>query len=205
MALLESSLPDLSMNDQAPARGDVTALLRSWRAGDPAALDLLVALVYDALRQLAAQRLRRSGSGGVTLQPTALVHEAFLRLVHGDIDWQSRAHFFAVASKTMRNVAIDHARRRQAGKRGGDVVRVDLTGEADLAAAGPAVDVLALDEALSRLEALDARQAKVVELRFFAGLSSPEIAALLDCSPTTVERDWRTARAWLFRELEGQG
>jgi len=191
------------MDVQAPASGDVTALLRSWRDGDPAALDLLVALVYDTLRQLAAQRLRSAGSAASTLQPTALVHEAFLRLVHGDIDWQSRAHFFAVASKTMRHVAIDHARRRGAGKRGGDVVRVDLTG-AEIAAAGPAVEVLALDEALSRLEALDARQAKVVELRFFAGLSSDETAAVLDCSPATVERDWRTARAWLFRELEAR-
>jgi RNA polymerase sigma factor (TIGR02999 family) len=189
----------------APASGDVTALLRSWRAGDPAALDRLVSLVYDVLRQLAAQRLRRSGAGGVTLQPTALVNEAFLRLVHGDVDWQSRAHFFAVASKTMRNVAIDHARRRQAGKRGGDAVRVDLTAAAEVTEPGSTVvDVLALDEALSRLEALDARQAKVVELRFFAGLSADETAAVLDCSPSTVERDWRTARAWLFRELEGR-
>jgi len=191
------------MNSEAPADGDVTALLRSWRAGDPAALDHLVPLVYDVLRQLAAQRLRGARSA-VTLQPTALVHEAFLRLVHGEVDWQSRAHFFAVASRTMRNVAIDHARRRQAGKRGGHAVRVDLTGEPDVAAAGTAVDVLALDEALSRLEALDPRQAKVVELRFFAGLSEEETAAVLGCSPSTVERDWRTARAWLFRELEGR-
>jgi RNA polymerase sigma factor (TIGR02999 family) len=192
------------MNAQAPPSGDLTTLLRAWRSGDPAALDQLVPLVYDVLRQLAAQRLRNSGSGAATLQPTALVHEAFLRLVHGEVDWQSRAHFFAVASTTMRNVAIDHARRRQAGKRGGDVVRVQLTSEVEAAAEGPAVDVLALDVALSRLEALDSRQAKVVELRFFAGLSSEETAAVLDCSPSTVERDWRTARAWLFRELEAR-
>ena len=192
------------MNAKAPASGDVTGLLRAWRHGDQAALDLLVPLVYDALRQLAAQRLRSAGSGAMTLQPTALVHEAFLRLVHGEIDWQSRGHFFAVASKTMRNVAVDHARRRGAGKRGGDVLRVDLTAAMD-AADAPEVDVLALDQALSRLEALDERQAKVVELRFFAGLSAEETAAVLDCSPATVVRDWRTARAWLFRELEANG
>jgi RNA polymerase sigma factor (TIGR02999 family) len=190
------------MNAQAPS-GDLTGLLQAWRAGDPAALDSLLPLVYDALRQIAAQRLRREGSGAVTLQPTALVHEAFLRLVHGDVDWQSRAHFFAVASRIMRNVVIDQARRRRADKRGGDVVRVDLTQGAEAAAGPAAIDVLALDEALSRLEALDARQAKVVELRFFAGLSSEETAAVLDCSLATVVRDWRTARAWLFRELEG--
>jgi RNA polymerase sigma factor (TIGR02999 family) len=191
------------MNADAPASRDVTALLRSWRGGDPAALDLLVPMVYDTLRRLAAQRLR--GAAPATLQPTALVHEAFLRLVHGDVDWQSRAHFFAVASTTMRNVAIDHARRRHAGKRGGDAVFVDLTHEAEAAAAVPAVDVLALDEALSRLEALDSRQAKVVELPFFAGLSAEETAEVLDCSLATVTRDWRTARAWLFRELEERG
>jgi RNA polymerase sigma factor (TIGR02999 family) len=191
------------MDDQdAAVSGDVTSLLRAWRGGDPQALDQLVPLVYDTLRQLAAQRLRNAGSGA-TLQPTALVHEAFLRLVHGQIDWQSRAHFFAVASKTMRNVAIDHARRRLASKRGGDVLRVGITADEVAAAAESAVDVLALDEALSRLEALDARQAKVVELRFFAGLSAEETAEVLDCSLTTVVRDWRTARAWLFRELEG--
>jgi RNA polymerase sigma factor (TIGR02999 family) len=193
------------MNAEAPPSGDVTSLLRSWRGGDAAALDLLVPLVYDALRQLAAQRLRGSAAGAITLQPTALVHEAFLRLVHGEIDWQSRAHFFAVASKTMRNVAIDHARRRHADKRGGDAVRVELTEGVGVAAGGPGVDVLALDEALSRLETLDARQAKVVELRFFAGLSTAETAVVLDCSSATVERDWRSARAWLFRELEGSG
>ena len=191
------------MDDRAPA-SDVTALLRSWRAGDSAALDLLVPLVYDTLRQLAGQRLRSAGSRPVTLQPTALVHEAFLRLVHGDIDWQSRAHFFAVASRTMRNIAIDHARRRGADKRGGDVVHVDLTSDSELAAAGPVIDLLALDEALSRLEALDARQARVVELRFFAGLSAEETAEVLGCSEATVVRDWRIARAWLMRELEGR-
>jgi RNA polymerase sigma factor (TIGR02999 family) len=192
------------MDDRAPA-SDVTALLRSWRAGDSAALDLLLPLVYDTLRQLAGQRLRSAGSRPVTLQPTALVHEAFLRLVHGDIDWQSRAHFFAVASRTMRNIAIDHARRRGADKRGGDVVHVDLTSDSEIAAAGPVIDLLALDEALSRLEALDARQARVVELRFFAGLSAEETAEVLGCSEATVVRDWRIARAWLMRELEGRG
>jgi RNA polymerase sigma factor (TIGR02999 family) len=195
-------------NAETSPSGDVTILLRSWRGGDKAALDRLVPLVYDALRRLAAQRLRSAGQAPATLQPTALVHEAFLRLVHGDVDWQSRAHFFAVASTTMRNVAIDHARRRGADKRGGDLLKIELTaGLTPGAAAGeaaPMLDVLALDEALRRLEQLDARQAKVVELRYFAGLSTDETAAVLDCSSATVERAWRTARAWLFRELEGR-
>ncbi|HRC84484.1 MAG TPA: sigma-70 family RNA polymerase sigma factor [Thermoanaerobaculia bacterium] len=187
------------MESPEPESGEVTRLLRAWRDGDGQALERLVPLVYNDLRQLAAQRLRSSGSG-LTLQPTALVHEAFLRLVGGKVDWQSRAHFFAVASRTMRNVAVDYARRRQADKRGGGVVQVELSDETPAPAT---VDVVALDEALSRLEQLDARQARVVELRFFAGLSVEETAAVLECSPITVSRAWRTARAWLFRELHG--
>ncbi len=189
------------MSVDRPPSGEVTTLLRAWRGGDEAALDALVPLIYEDLRQIAAQRLAGSG-GGHTLQPTVLVHEAFLRLVKGRVDWQSRAHFFAVASKTMRNVAVDYARRRLAHKRGGEVVLVDLA-EAGAVAVPPTVDVLALDEALWRLEGLDARQAKVVELRFFAGLSVEETAAVLGCSEITVVREWRSAKTWLFRELYG--
>lgn len=191
------------MDSREPATGEVTSLLRSWRDGEAAALEALVPLIYDDLRQLAARRLRGAANAN-TLQPTALVHEAFLRLVKGQVDWQSRAHFFAVASKTMRNVAVDHARRRQAQKRSAEALLVDLTAAAaEAAESTPPIDVLALDQALSRLESLDARQAKVVELRFFAGLSVEETAEVLACAPITVVRAWRTAKAWLFRELYG--
>ncbi|MFN7942811.1 MAG: sigma-70 family RNA polymerase sigma factor [Thermoanaerobaculia bacterium] len=184
---------------ETPA-GEVTALLKAWRDGDAAALDRLVPLVYEDLRRIAGQRLRRASSGE-TLQPTALVHEAFLRLVHGKIDWRSRAHFFAVASTTMRNVAVDYARRRLAQKRGGAAVQVELALDSGAEGAPPAIDIVALDQALDRLAALDARQAKVVELRFFAGLSLEETAEVLGCSAITVQREWRSARAWLFRAL----
>jgi RNA polymerase sigma factor (TIGR02999 family) len=200
--LLHSPAGDPPTDAREPAAGEVTSLLRAWRDGDRAALDKLLPLIYDDLRQLAAQRLRGSASGA-TLQPTALVHEAFLRLVKGQVDWQSRAHFFAVASKTMRNVAVDYARRRQADKRGGGAVLVDLAAGTEVPEGAAPVDVVALDKALSRLEQLDARQAKVVELRFFAGLSVEETATVLDCAPITVVRAWRSAKAWLFRELYG--
>jgi RNA polymerase sigma factor (TIGR02999 family) len=182
--------------------GDVTGLLRAWKAGDAVALGRLLPLVYDELHRLAKSRLR--GHGDDTLQPTVLVNEAFLRLVGEPLDWQNRAHFFGVAAKAMRNVAVDHWRAQAALKRGGGGVRVDLTGA--VAAVDPkSVDVLALDAALSRLERMSPQQARVVELRFFGGLALEEIAVALDCSRSTVGRDWRAAKAWLFRELSGGG
>jgi RNA polymerase sigma factor (TIGR02999 family) len=181
---------------------EVTRLLVAWRDGQPGALDRLIPLVYDELRRQARRQLRQERAGH-TLQPTALVHEAFLRLVGQSAQWQNRRHFFAVASQAMRRVLVDHARARDAAKRGDGATRVTLD---DAAVEGrPAeVDVLALDEVLGRLEQLDPRQARVVELRYFGGLSAPEAAEALEVSLATVNRDWAMARAWLFRELGGR-
>ena len=185
----------------APA---VTELLRAWGAGDRTALDALIPVVYSELRRQAQRALRREGAGH-TLQPTALVHEAWLRLDgQHDARWESRTQFLAVAAQAMRRVLVDHARTRRALKRGGGGAQVTL-GDADSAVAAPdrAVDVLALDEALARLATLDPRKARLVELRYFAGLSIPEAAAALGVSQATVGREWSVARMWLRRELEG--
>ena len=184
-----------------PPAGELTGLLHAWREGDAAALDELLPRVYDELRRIAAQRMRGE-RGGHTLQPTALVHEAFLRLVGQPIDWRDRGHFFAVASRAMRRVAVDHWRAGAAQKRGGDGPRVEL-GDAEPAVEAKSVDVMALDAALSRLETLSVQQARVVELRYFAGLSLEEVADVLDRSRASVFRDWRAAKTWLFRELSG--
>jgi RNA polymerase sigma factor (TIGR02999 family) len=182
--------------------GEITALLLAWREGQPGALDRLLLLVYDDLRRQARRQLRRERSDH-TLQPTALVHEAFLRLGgQGAARWQNRRQFFAVASQAMRRVLVDHARAHGAAKRGDGRTRVSLE-EWSAAGAAPQVDVLALDQALERLERIDPRQARVVELRYFGGLSAPEAAEVLEVSLATVNRDWAMARAWLFRELGG--
>ena len=194
--------------DAADGRFAVTELLRAWGAGDAQASEQLVPLVYAELRRQAQRALRREGAGH-TLQPTALVHEAWLRLddQHG-ARWESRTQFFAVAAQMMRRVLVDRARRRHAAKRGGGARHLTL---ADADAAGVAadaeheggVDVLALDEALTRLAALDPERARLVELRYFAGMSIPEAAAALGVSPATVGRQWAVARLWLRRELGG--
>ena len=187
-----------------PARQGVTELLRAWGAGDAHASDALVRLVYDELRRQAALVLRRE-SEGHTLQPTALVHEAWLRLGdQHDARWESRTQFFAVAAQTMRRVLVDHARTRQALKRGAGAVQVSL-GDVDRPAETSSldiVDVLALDEALARLAEFDPQKARLVDLRYFAGLSIPEAAAALGVSLATVGREWAIARMWLRRELE---
>ena len=186
----------------APPLDDLTRLLVAWSHGEPGALDRLVPLVYGQLRRQARLQLRHERAGH-TLQPTALVHEAFLRLVgQSRAQWQNREHFFAVAARAMRRVLVDHARARAAAKRGDGRTLIALD-EAPDPAAPPAVDVLALDQTLDRLAAIDLRQARVVELRYFAGLSAPETAAALEVSLATVNRDWAMARAWLFRELGG--
>jgi RNA polymerase sigma factor (TIGR02999 family) len=179
--------------------GEITALLHEWRRGNRAALDRLMPLVYDELRALARRHLRAERHG-VTLQPTAVVHEAYLRLVGADVAWEDRAHFFGVASRLMRQVLVDHARARQAKKRGGNATRVDLTG-ADPSSSPPPVDVLALHEALDRLAAVDATSERIVEMRYFGGLTVEETAKVLAMSPATVKRDWDAARAWLLREI----
>lgn len=179
----------------------VTQLLAAWRAGDTGHLDRLLPLVYAELHQL-AQRQMRSERPGHTLQATALVHEAFLRLSGADVPWQDRVHFFALAANTMRRVLVDHAKARRRGKRGGGAAHVPLE-EALHVREASSDDVEALDEALERLAARDARKARVVELHYFAGLNYDEIAEALSISAATVDRDLRFAKAWLFADLRG--
>jgi RNA polymerase sigma factor (TIGR02999 family) len=188
---------------------DVTTLLRAWSHGDAEAADRLVPLVYEELRRQAARSLRRERPEH-TLRPTALVHEAYLRLAdQRDPAWQNRAQFFAVAAQAMRRILVDHARRRRAGKRGRSWRRVSLdeVAERGQAAIGPPdLDLLALEEALTELANLAPEKARLVELRFFGGLNLDDTAAVLGVSPSTVSRDWRLARAWLFRRLsKGSG
>ena len=179
---------------------DVTALLGEWSRGDRAALNQLLPLVYAELRRVAARQLR-SERADHTLQPTALVHEAYMRLVdQRQVDWQNRAHFFGVAAQVMRRILVDHARRHAAGKRG-DGVRCVSIDEARDASAPNEMPILALDHALDRLETVDAELARIVELRAFGGLTIEEAAHVLSVSPSTAKRDWRTAKAWLNREL----
>jgi len=181
--------------------GRVTDLLRAWGQGEREALDELIPVVYTELRRLARQQLGRERKDH-TLEPAALVHEAFLRLSgHQRVGWQNRAHFFAMAARSMRRILVEHARRRRAAKRGGGAA-TRITTSADLRAPDRSVDVEALSEALSRLEALDPVQGQVVELRYFGGLSVAETAEALGVSPATVKRDWSVARLWLRRELE---
>ncbi|MCG8460166.1 MAG: sigma-70 family RNA polymerase sigma factor [Holophagales bacterium] len=185
----------------ADSAGEVTRLLRSWHEGDDEALEQLVPLVYDELRCLADRHLRGE-SQALTLQPTALVHEAYLRLVDLRLEWRGRVHFFAVAAGIMRRILVDLARVRQRQKRGGGQRPRSLT-ELDLAepAGWGRPDLTVLDEALEQLEARDARKARAVELRYFAGLTNDEIAEVLDISRPTVERDLRMAKAWLSSHL----
>lgn len=182
---------------------DVTRLLLDWSRGDPTALDRLMPLVYDELRTLARRSLRAE-RGGHTLQATALVHEAYLKLVdQRQVRWQDRAHFLAVTAQIMRRVLVDYARRHTSAKRGSGRPARPLDEAERLAAPAPLEDWLALDSALDRLAALDDRQARVVELRFFGGLTIEETAEVLQISPATVKDDWSLARGWLYRELRG--
>jgi RNA polymerase sigma factor (TIGR02999 family) len=180
----------------------VTDLLRAWSGGNPQAADKLMPLVYDELRELAARQLRGERRDH-TLRPTALVHEAFLRLVGQRVEVQSRVHFFALAAQVMRRVLVDHARARGAGKRGGGRERVTL--EEDAAVEGPReIDLIALDGALRELNVIDPAKVRLVELRFFGGLSVDESAGILGVSPSTAAREWRLARAWLYRHLRDE-
>jgi RNA polymerase sigma factor (TIGR02999 family) len=183
-----------------PASAEITRLLRAWREGDEGAFERLSPLVYGELRKIAHGYMRNERDGA-TLQATALVHEAYLRLAGaGAVDWQDRAHFFAVSAQVMRRLLVDAARARGSEKRGGAAQRVDLDQVPDLSAQRGA-EIVAVDDALTALAKFDARKAKVIELRFFAGLSVEETAAVLRVSPQSVMRDWRLARAWLLREM----
>jgi RNA polymerase sigma-70 factor (ECF subfamily) len=181
--------------------GDISRLLERWSGGDRAAFEELIPVVYDELRRLASHYLQTEREGH-TLQSTALVHEAYVRLVHArNLHWQGRAHFFAVAAQSMRRILVDHARQRQAGKRGSGARKAPFE-EALTVPVQQGLDVAALDESLDHLAAFDPRKSRVVELRFFGGLSTEEISEVLGISAAAVRNDWVVAKAWLYRDLE---
>lgn len=184
-----------------PAPNDVTQLLLDWSKGDKAAFDKLLPLIYDELRRVAASYLKRERAGH-TLQPTALVNEAYLQLAgESRVDWESRAHFFGAAAGLMRRILVDHARSRNALKRGGGEFKTELT-EALVTSKPPQLDLLALDSALSKLAALNPQQCRVVELRYIIGFSIEETAEILSLSVATVKRYWVTAQAFLLKQME---
>jgi len=186
-----------------PAPNEITQLLKDWSGGDQTALDKLMPLVYEELHQLAHQYMRREQAGHM-LQTTALINEAYLRLVdQPQIRWENRTHFFGIAARLMRRILVDEARKRNSAKRGGKAIQVSLVDGATVAQE-QAANVVALDDALKSLEAIDLRQSEIVELRFFGGLSIEETAEVLKVSPGTVMRDWTFARAWLRNEMGGK-
>lgn len=191
------------MERLSPSTDRVTQLLVDWSSGNKAALEELMPLVYDELRRLARRYMGREGSGH-TLQTTGLVNEAYLRLVdQTKVRWQNRAHFFGVAAQLMRRILVDHARTRQRIKRGGGALRVSLS-EVEAISPETPTDLLAIDEALMRLAEVDGRKGRIVELRFFGGLSIEETAEALQVSPGTVMHDWTLAKAWLYRDLRNE-
>lgn len=182
---------------------NITKILQNWSAGDAASLDELIPHVYQELRRLAHRALAKN-SGNATVQTTVLVHEAYLRLIDvKNVSWQNRAHFYGVSANLMRNILVDFARQRLSQKRGGDVKRVELDEALDFSL-NKSADLVALDEVLNELARLSKRQAQIVELKFFGGLTEDEICEVLKISPATVRRDWQVARAWLHRELTRQ-
>ena len=195
-----SQLPSCGMGVSEASRQPVTELLVRWKAGDPQALDRLIPLLYDELREIARHHMQRERPGH-TLQSAALVHEAYLRLLDQDpFDSENRMHFLAVASRLMRQILVDYARSHGAAKRGADL-KVELDG-ALVAAPERSIDVIALDHALSQLTEIDEQQSRIVEMRFFGGLSVEEIADLLGISRSTVKREWNVAKAWLSRQIK---
>lgn len=189
------------VNTREREAAEITQMLREWSEGKPEALENLLPLVYEELHRQAARFLRKERPGH-TLQTTALIHEAYLKLIdRRDVSWQSRTHFFAVAAQAMRRILVDHARAKHREKRGGDNIKLSLEEETLVATKEKGVDLVALDEALTKLAERDKEQAKVVELRYFSGLSLEETAEALHVSRATVARDWEAARAWLHREL----
>lgn len=178
---------------------NVTQLLREYSHGNQQALALLMSLVYEELRRLARSYMRRERSGH-TLATTGLIHEAYLRLIEQQVEWKSRAHFFGIAGQMMRRVLVDYAKSRARAKRGGGAIPLSLD-EVALLSKTPNMDLVALDDALNKLEALDPQRGRIVELRFFGGLSNEEAAEVLELSTATVQRQWAGARAWLYHEL----
>ena len=191
------------MDAGPPPPAEITRMLQEWSNGDRAALDRLIPLVYGELRELAARQLGHEWRRN-RLQTTAVVHEAYVKLfAQRDVDWQNRGHFFSIAAQLMRRILVDHARAELRQKRGGDAVHVELNEAAASTDGGTvdAVQALELDRALQKLECLDPEQGRIVELRFFAGLTVDETAAALAVSPSTVKREWSLAKGWLYREL----
>jgi RNA polymerase sigma factor (TIGR02999 family) len=179
---------------------EISVILKDWSGGNRASADVLLTLVYDELRKIAGKYLRKERSGH-TLQPTALVHEAYMKMIDiSDINWQDRAHFFAVSANVMRHILVDPARAKLADKRGGDSERIALEDAISLSNE-PNVDLLAVDEALNELAGFDEQQSRIVELRFFGGLTIEETAHVVGISPATVKREWTMAKAWLHRKL----
>ena len=205
--ILRSELAQIQVRRSGPmvhSQQNVTELLLDWSAGDKAALDRILPIVYDELRKQAARYLQRERAGH-TLQTTALINEAYIRLVdQKNVRWQNRAHFFGISAQLMRRILVDHARAKHRAKRGGSDIRVSLS-DANLVVKETDLDIIAVDEALERLAHIDEQQSRVVELRFFAGLSVEETAEVLKISPATVKRDWSMAKAWLHRELTRNG
>lgn len=198
-AAVRAQRNNLSMSSSA----EITGLLKNSQSGDRAALDRLLPLIYDELRRLAASHLRRERPDH-TLQATALVHEAYLRLVEQhSVDWRNRAHFFALAAEMMRRILVNHAQQHHAQKRGGHDTKLALDEAVSLAGEERPIDWLLMDDALKRLTALDPRQGRIVELRFFGGLTVEEVAEVLGVSEITVKREWRVAKAWLHQAMDG--
>ena len=194
--------PRFEMNAPANTSLDITQMLREWSDGNRDALDELLPLVYEELRRQASHYLRRERPDH-TLQTTALIHEAYLRLIdQREVNWQSRAHFFAISAQAMRRILVDYARTKHREKRGGDAFNLPLEEAAVMPVEEKSVDLIELDEALTRLAEIDEQEARIVELRYFSGLSTEETAAVLRVSTRTVERGWTMAKAWLLRELK---
>ena len=197
---MEEPLPEQKINESPQ---QITERLSAWSSGDAAALDDVIRAVYQELRRMAGHYLRMENPGN-SLQPTALVHEAYLRLVDQTrVSWQNRSHFFGVAAQMMRRILVDHARTKHRDKRGGTATKLPLDEALDLSQAR-AGDLVALDDALESLAEIDERKSRVVELRFFGGLSVEETAEVLGVSPQTVLRDWKLAKAWLYQNIKGE-
>ena len=189
------------MENSAQNSQNITRMLKDWSGGNREALDRLLPFVYAELHRQASRYLRRERPDH-TLQTTALIHEAYMKLIdQSEVQWQNRAHFFAIAAQTMRRILVDYARTRKREKRGGDDVKLQLDDAINVSSKEKSIDLVALDEALNRLAEFDERQARVVELRYFSGMTEEETAEVLSISPATVRRDWNMAKAWLYGQL----